>query len=228
MIRSVQHSTRLCWWVTDIARVFQKRDVDVTGPGLLLLVYTVHWPPINSGYLCRMLGRALKASQNVNFGFTRGKSRVSIPIVKTPSCLAWKHHIVSVFGRNYRAFIRWTADRFCAPSLFEPLRRERRGNALRKITRLDRIIINVPSMLLPFNHKHTSPRTHPLKNFLLFLSPSGTSRDSLFLLLLVSFSPVYSTNKKIIYLIEWKNSLFWRCTRGVERMLIDRTMDLVG
>lgn len=126
------------------------------------------------------------------------------------------------------------ADQFCAPSLFEPLRRERRGNALRKITRLDRIIINVPSMLLPFNHKHTSPRTHPLKNFLLFLSPSGTSRDSLFLLLLVSFSPVYSTNKKIIYLIEDRRArveefaVLEVCTRGVERMLIDRTMDLVG
>lgn len=45
-----------------------------------------------------------------------GKSRVSI-LVKTLSCLAWKHHIVSVFGRNYRAFIRWVVDRFCAPSL---------------------------------------------------------------------------------------------------------------
>lgn len=33
---------RTCWWVTDIARVFQKRDVDVTGPGARLVAPCLH------------------------------------------------------------------------------------------------------------------------------------------------------------------------------------------
>lgn len=103
------------WRLTDIDRVFQKRDVDVTGPwvrGSLLRVYTAHRTPINSRYLCRTSTVHLSRRPGLS-----GRWEISPP--PSPS----SERLTTVFGLETSrrgavllAHVLRTAELFAAPS----------------------------------------------------------------------------------------------------------------